>query len=109
MTRDGGLLVGPGEGKVLQNPMGVRVVVKVGDGDADGSYSVHDNIIPARSPYPCLTSTAYHEETFYVLDGELTLRVVDSTFAAPSGSFIVIPWASSTSPRTRVQSRPEYC
>jgi hypothetical protein len=58
MTRDGGLLVGPGEGKVLQDPIGVRVVVKVGDGDADGSYSVHDNIIPARSPGSCLTSTA---------------------------------------------------
>lgn len=58
MTRDGGLLVSPGEGKVLQNPIGVRVAVKVGDGDADGSYSVHDNIIPARSPGPFLTSIA---------------------------------------------------
>ena len=58
MTRDEGLLVGPGEGKVLQNPIGGRVVVKVGDGDAGGSYSVHDNIIPTRSPSPCLTSTA---------------------------------------------------
>lgn len=29
MTRDGGLLVGPGEGKVLQDSIGVRVVVKV--------------------------------------------------------------------------------
>jgi len=38
MTRDGGLLVGSGEGKVLQDSIGVRVMVKVGDGDADGSY-----------------------------------------------------------------------
>jgi hypothetical protein len=58
MSRDGGLLVGPDEGKVLQNPIGGRMVVKVGDEDTGGSYSVHDNIIPAGSPGPFLTSTA---------------------------------------------------
>ena|SRR5215210_5211062 len=46
MTREG-LLIGPDEGKVLRNPIGGRMVVKVRDGDTGGSYSVHDNVIPA--------------------------------------------------------------
>ena len=37
-----GLLVGPDDGKVLQNPIGGRMVVKVRDGATGGSYSVHD-------------------------------------------------------------------
>jgi hypothetical protein len=58
MSRDAGLPIGPDEGKVIQNPIGGRMVVKVGDEDTDGSYSVHDNIIPAGSHGPLPTSTA---------------------------------------------------
>lgn len=32
-----------------------------------------------------------HEETFYVLEGELTVRVGESRITAPTGSFVVIP------------------
>ena len=32
-----------------------------------------------------------HEETFYVLEGELTVRVGERTFTAPVGSFVVVP------------------
>jgi quercetin dioxygenase-like cupin family protein len=82
-TRDAGLLVGPDEGKVLQNPIGGRMVVKVRDEDTGGSYSVHDNIFPAGSPGPLPHLHRDHEETFYVLEGELTVRVGESSFAAP--------------------------
>jgi uncharacterized cupin superfamily protein len=70
MSRDGGLLVGPDEGEVLQNPIGGRMVVKVGDGDTGGSYSVHDNIIPAGSLGPLPHLHRDHEETFYVIEGD---------------------------------------
>jgi quercetin dioxygenase-like cupin family protein len=90
-TRDGGFLVGPDEGKVLQNPIGGRMVVKVRDGDTGGSYSVHDNIIPAGSPGPLPHLHRDHEETFYVLEGELTVRVGERKITAPEGSFVVIP------------------
>ena len=67
------------------------MVVKVGDGDTDGSYSVHDNIIPAGSQGPLPHLHRAHEETFYVLEGELTVRVGERRISAPAGSFVVIP------------------
>jgi mannose-6-phosphate isomerase-like protein (cupin superfamily) len=86
-----GLLVGPDEGKILQNPIGGRMVVKVGEGDTGGSYSVHDNVIPAGSPGPLPHLHRDHEETFYVLEGELTVRIGERRITAPVGSFVLIP------------------
>ncbi len=88
---DGAVFVGPGEGKALPNPIGGRMVVKLRDGDTGGSYSVHDNVIPAGSPGPLPHLHRDHEETFYVLEGELTVRVGDRSITAPVGSFVVIP------------------
>lgn len=86
-----GLFVGPGEGKTLPNPIGGRMMVKVRDGDTGGSFSVHDNVIPAGSPGPLPHLHRDHEETFYVLEGELTVRVGERKITAPVGSFVVIP------------------
>ena len=67
------------------------MVVKVREGDTDGSYSVHDNLIPAGSPAPLPHLHHDHEETFYVLEGELTVQVRERRIMAPVGSFVVIP------------------
>jgi quercetin dioxygenase-like cupin family protein len=91
MDRDEGLFVGPDDGKILPNPIGGRMVVKVRDGDSGGSYSIHDNVIPAGSPGPLPHLHRDHEETFYVLEGELTVRVGARRITAPQGSFVVIP------------------
>jgi quercetin dioxygenase-like cupin family protein len=90
-TENGGLFVGPEEGKALPNPIGGRMVVKVRDEDSGGAYSVHDNVIPAESPGPLPHLHRDHEETFYVLEGELTVRVGERKITAPAGSFVVIP------------------
>jgi RimJ/RimL family protein N-acetyltransferase/quercetin dioxygenase-like cupin family protein len=86
-----GLFVSPEEGKSLSNPIGGRMMVKVRDGDTGGAFSVHDNVIPAGSPGPLPHLHHDHEETFYVLEGELTVRVGERRITAPAGSFIVIP------------------
>jgi quercetin dioxygenase-like cupin family protein len=91
MAENEGLFVGPDEGKALPNPIGGRMVVKVRDTDTDGSFSVHDNVIPAGSPGPLSHLHRDHEETFYVLEGELTVRVDERWIKAPAGSFVVIP------------------
>jgi len=83
MSRDGGLSIGPDEGKVIQNPIGGWMVVKVGDEDTDGSYSVHDNIIPAGSHGPLPHLHRDHEETFYVLEGELIVLVGERRIRPP--------------------------
>jgi quercetin dioxygenase-like cupin family protein len=86
-----GILVGPHDGKVLTNPIGGRMEIKLRDEDTAGAYSIHDNIIPAGSPGPLPHLHRDHEETFYVLEGELTVRVGARTITAPVGSFVVIP------------------
>ena len=67
------------------------MVIKVRDGDTDGCFSVHDNVIPAGSPGPLPHLHRDHEETFYVLEGELAVRVGERRITAPVGSFVVIP------------------
>ncbi len=90
-TGDEGLFVGPHDGKELPNPIGGRMVVKVRDEDTSGAYSIHDNTIPPGSPGPRPHIHRHHEEAFYVLEGELTVRVGRRTITAPAGSFVVVP------------------
>lgn len=67
--------VGPGDGRVLVNPIGGRMVLKIPDALTAGAYSVHDNLLPPHSPGPRPHLHRDHEETFYVLEGELTVQV----------------------------------
>jgi len=90
-TEDGSLFVGPGDGKVLPNPIGGQMIIKVRDEDIAGAYSIHDNTIPPGSPGPRPHIHRNHEEAFYVLEGKLTLRVGSRKITAPAGSFVVVP------------------
>jgi quercetin dioxygenase-like cupin family protein len=90
-AEDGSLFVGPDDGKALPNPIGGRMMIKVRNEDTSGAYSIHDNTIPPRSPGPRPHIHRYHEEAFYVLEGELTMRVGRRTISAPAGSFVVVP------------------
>lgn len=90
-NKDGGIFVGPDDGKNLTNPIGGGMVVKVRDEDTAGAYSIHDNIIPPGSPDPRPHLHRDHEEAFYILEGELTVRVGPRTIKAPAGSFVVVP------------------
>jgi quercetin dioxygenase-like cupin family protein len=86
-----GIFVGPADGKDLTNPIGGGMVVKLRDEDTAGAYSVYDNTIPPGSPGPRPHIHRQHEETFYVLEGELTVRVGSRKIVAPAGSFVVVP------------------
>ena len=90
MTSEG-IFVGPGEGKDLTNPIGGGMVVKIRDEYTAGAYSVHDNTIPPGSPGPRPHLHRHHEETFYVLEGELAVRIGPRKIVAPAGSFVVVP------------------
>lgn len=83
--------VGPGDGRVLVNPIGGRMVLKIPDALTAGAYSVHDNLLPPHSPGPRPHLHRDHEETFYVLEGELTVQVEGETIQAGAGAFVVIP------------------
>ena len=90
-TEHGGIFVGPADGKDLINPIGGAIVVKVRDEYTAGAYSVHDNTIPPDAPGPRPHLHREHEEAFYVLAGELHVRVGPRGIVAPAGSFVVVP------------------
>ncbi len=90
-SEDEGIFIGPADGKDLTNPIGGAMVVKLRDEHTAGAYSVHDNTIPPGSPGPRPHIHRRHEETFYVLEGELTIRVGSRKIVAPAGSFVVVP------------------
>jgi mannose-6-phosphate isomerase-like protein (cupin superfamily) len=90
-TEDGGHFIGPDDGVTLTNPIGGQMIAKVRDGYTSGAYSIHDNVIPPGSPGPRPHLHRHHEEAFYVIEGELTVRVGPRTITAPAGSFVVIP------------------
>ena len=90
-TEEGILFIGPFGGTVLPNPIGGRMMVKIRDEDTTGAYSIHDNTIPPGSPGPRPHIHRNHEEAFYVLEGELSVRAGARTITAPAGSFVVIP------------------
>lgn len=85
------IFVGPDDGKVLINPIGGRMVLKALDQQTGGAYSLHENVLPPGSPGPRPHIHHNHEEAFYVLEGELTMRVGTRTIKAPTGSFVVVP------------------
>jgi mannose-6-phosphate isomerase-like protein (cupin superfamily) len=91
MTTEGGsLFVGPSDGIVLMNPIGGRMVIKA-SAQETGGYTLHENIVPAGSPGPRPHIHRNHDEAFYVLEGELTMRVGSRTITALAGSFLVVP------------------
>jgi quercetin dioxygenase-like cupin family protein len=90
-SEDGGLFVTPSDGKVIPNPIGGRMGLKIRDEDTSGAYSIHDNTIPPGSPGPRPHIHRHHEEAFYVLEGELTVRMGPRTITAPAGSFVLVP------------------
>jgi quercetin dioxygenase-like cupin family protein len=56
----------------------------------DGALSVVDNTVPAGWDGPPLHRHAF-DETFYVLDGELTFQLRDELFTAGPGALVLAP------------------
>src|SRR5262245_56944113 len=91
ISHDDGYFAGPTDGTALTNPIGGRMVLKAPDHATGGGYSLHENILPPGSPGPRPHVHHRHEEAFYVLEGELMLRMGMRTITAPAGSFVVVP------------------
>lgn len=89
MAESAGFLSVKGEGKVHQ-VLGVSVRVKAGGGDVGGRSDVLEAEFPPSVGFP---PHVHHQsdEAFYVLEGELAVRVGDRTVTASAGSFGLAP------------------
>ena len=71
-------------------PPDLRSTVLLRSEDSGGHLSVVENVVPARSAGPPLHSHGF-DETFYVLEGELVVRVGDALLARTAGQLPFAP------------------
>jgi quercetin dioxygenase-like cupin family protein len=90
----------PGEGTAIWHLDTLMTFKALGE-DTGGRLAAWEQLLPHRSSPPL---HVHHEEdeAWYVLDGELTFQVAESTWTAGAGSFV---WAPRAVPHTfRVES-----
>jgi mannose-6-phosphate isomerase-like protein (cupin superfamily) len=81
---------GPGEGDAVAIG-GSSAVFKVETGDGDGTFSLTESTLESGFPGPVPHVHERLLDSFYVLEGTLTVRLGDATAEAPAGSFAFIP------------------
>ena len=86
-----GIVLQEGEGERIELGPAARGLVKVGADDGIGSLTVVEFELDARSPGPPPHSHARLTDSFFVLDGTLTILLGDEQREAPAGSFAVVP------------------
>ena len=86
------VVVAPGKGREITfGVVGARVMVKASDAETGGLCSVWEGHVG-----PGLVGAGPHhhvgrDELFYVLEGELVLRIGDAQSVAPAGTFAFVP------------------
>jgi quercetin dioxygenase-like cupin family protein len=83
---------GPGEGHLLEAGAS-RAIFKAEVSDGDGTFSLLETTLAPDFPGPLLHVHERHVDSFFVLDGTLTLTLASaaSRVEAPAGSFAVVP------------------
>jgi quercetin dioxygenase-like cupin family protein len=80
----------PGEGGMVDNPLGADVVFKARGEQTEGTLTAFETVVEPGEGPP-LHTHANEDESLYVLDGEVRFKLGDEIQAAPAGSFVFIP------------------
>lgn len=84
------LVVGPGQGRSLRNPVGGSIEVKALGEQTGGSLSAFETgAAPGDGP-PFHAHDDTHEVLYFV-DGTFRVRLEEAVHDAPSGTFVFIP------------------
>jgi quercetin dioxygenase-like cupin family protein len=71
--------------------LGSSIHVRVRSEDTDRTFGLIEQVVPAGFPGPPLHVHPEFEETFYVIEGEIAVRVGDEAHEAGPGSVAVVP------------------
>ncbi len=71
--------------------VGGSIHIRVRSEDTDGSFGLIEQVVPPGFPGPSLHVHPDFAETFYVLEGELAVRVGDEAHDAGPGTVAVVP------------------
>ena len=106
MSADHFHAVGPGEGEAIWF-LQTLMSVKASGAESGGAFSLIEvHYPPAFSPPRHIHH--HEDESFYVLDGEVTFICGDRTWRTQQGAFVVLPAGSSTGSRS-AQRRQRGC
>ena len=83
------LMVEPGAGEAIWFGPN-RMAVKATGADTNGGFGLLESTVPAGAS-PALHVHRAEDESFYVLEGEVTFVCGDREFRAPAGSFVFLP------------------
>ncbi len=89
-SKDRVLARGPGEGKTL-SVGGNKIIFKAVKEETEGAYGLLEYTAAPKFAGPPRHIHRHTEEGFYLLEGELTFRVGESTIHASAGAFVLIP------------------
>jgi quercetin dioxygenase-like cupin family protein len=84
------LVVGPGGGETVRNPVGGIVTFKATGMETAGSLTTFESVI-APGDGPPLHTHAREDEVLYVLEGEVAFQLADEVHSAPEGSLMYVP------------------
>jgi mannose-6-phosphate isomerase-like protein (cupin superfamily) len=84
------IILGPGEGKSF-SLLGTPHTLKAVGSDTGGAYALCELAAPAAAPGPPPHVHEHEDEAFYVLEGELTVRIGERTVTAAAGTFAFAP------------------
>jgi quercetin dioxygenase-like cupin family protein len=85
-----GIILGPGEGVSVPNPVGGRLTFKIGSADTDGALTAFESIA-APGEGPPLHIHVNDDEIFYALEGSFRFKLDGELLDAPAGTLAFIP------------------
>ena len=71
--------------------LGGSIHIRVRSEDTDGTFGLIEQVVPAGFPGPPLHVHPEFEETFYVIEGEIAVRVGDEGHEVGAGAVAVVP------------------
>jgi quercetin dioxygenase-like cupin family protein len=84
----GGVILGPGEGNTIQVP-GHPIIYKATKEDTGGAYALLETVVTGDGPPQHIHKT--EDEAFYVLEGEVNIKIGEQIIRGVAGSFVIIP------------------
>jgi mannose-6-phosphate isomerase-like protein (cupin superfamily) len=83
------VVLAPGEGKTIE-AQGARLTVKASSADTGGAYALVDYVAPPHYAGPPPHVHRATDEAFFVLEGQLTVRLGERTVEAGPGAFVQV-------------------
>src|SRR6187401_2365352 len=84
-----GLLLAPGEGLSVENPVGGILTFKITSDESDGALTAIETFVVRQEAPPLHVHD--QDEVIYILAGSLRVKLGESLRGAPAGSFVFIP------------------